>query len=160
MYTTGEEDGLVKQRHNILILNGPNLNMLGTREPEIYGFQTLSDIANDCEEYAGELGFGIDFRQTNVEGELVSAIQQARGAFSGLIINAGAYTHTSIAIHDALKILEIPVIEVHLSNPQARESFRHHSYISPVAKGTICGFGGQGYVLALNALRSLLDDEG
>ncbi|MBL8712726.1 MAG: type II 3-dehydroquinate dehydratase [Alphaproteobacteria bacterium] len=152
--------GLPKQRHNILILNGPNLNMLGSREPEIYGIQTLTDIANDCEEYAGELGFTIDFRQSNSEGELVTFIQQARGAFSGVVINAGAYTHTSIAIHDALKILEMPVIEVHLSNPQAREAFRHHSYISPVAKGTICGFGGHGYILALNALRSLLDDEG
>jgi len=151
---------LAKQRHNILILNGPNLNMLGIREPEIYGFQTLTDISNDCEEYAGELGFGIDFRQTNVEGELVTFIQQARGTCSGLIINAGAYTHTSLAIHDALKILEVPVIEVHLSNPKAREKFRHHSYISSVAKGTICGFGGHGYILALNAMRSLLDDEG
>lgn len=151
---------MVKTRHNILILNGPNLNMLGTREPEIYGFQSLADIANDCEEYASELGFGIDFRQSNMEGELVTWIQQARGAFSGLVLNAGAYTHTSIALLDALKTLEIPVIEVHLSNPQARESFRHHSYISPVAKGTICGFGGHGYILALNAMRSLLDDEG
>ena len=151
---------MAKQRHNILILNGPNLNMLGIREPEIYGFQTLTDISNDCEEYAGELGFGIDFRQTNVEGELVTFIQQARGTCSGLIINAGAYTHTSLAIHDALKILEVPVIEVHLSNPKAREKFRHHSYISSVAKGTICGFGGHGYILALNAMRSLLDDEG
>lgn len=151
---------MVKTRHNILILNGPNLNMLGTREPEIYGFQSLADIANDCEEYASELGFGIDFRQSNMEGELVTWIQQARGQFSGLVLNAGAYTHTSIALLDALKVLEIPVIEVHLSNPQARESFRHHSYISPVAKGTICGFGGHGYILALNAMRSLLDDEG
>jgi 3-dehydroquinate dehydratase-2 len=139
-------------------LNGPNLNMLGVREPEVYGFQSLGDIENDCEEYAGELGFDIDFRQSNNEGELVTAIQQARGAFAGVIINAGAYTHTSIAIHDALKVLEVPVIEVHLSNPQARESFRHHSYISPLAKGTICGFGGHGYILALNALRSLLDE--
>ena len=151
---------MAKQRHNILILNGPNLNMLGTREPEVYGFQTLEDIANDCEEYADELGFTIDFRQSNLEGELVTFIQQGRGTCSGLIINAGAYTHTSVAIHDALKILEVPIIEVHLSNPGARESFRHHSYIPPVAKGCICGFGSHGYVLALNALRSLLDDAG
>lgn len=151
---------MAKQRHNILILNGPNLNMLGAREPEVYGFQTLDDIANDCEEYADELGFTIDFRQSNLEGELVTFIQQGRGTCSGLIINAGAYTHTSVAIHDALKILEVPIIEVHLSNPGARESFRHHSYITPVAKGCICGFGSHGYVLALNALRSLLDDEG
>ena len=132
--------------------------MLGIREPEVYGLQTLNDIAGDCQEYADELGFDVDFRQTNVEGELVSIIQQARGHCAGLVINAGAYTHTSIAIHDALKILEVPVIEVHLSNPMARESFRHTSYISPVAKGTICGFGGHGYILALNALRSLLDE--
>ena len=131
--------------------------MLGVREPQVYGFHTLNDIEADCQEYAEELGFSIDFRQTNSEGELVTFIQQARGACAGLIINAGAYTHTSIAIHDALKILEVPVIEVHLSNPQAREAFRHTSYISPVAKGTICGFGGHGYILALNALRSLLE---
>lgn len=131
--------------------------MLGVREPEVYGYQSLGDIENDCEEYAQELGFDIDFRQSNSEGDIVTAIQQARGAFAGVIINAGAYTHTSIAIHDALKVLEVPVIEVHLSNPQAREAFRHHSYISPVAKGTICGFGGHGYILALNALRSLLE---
>ena len=132
--------------------------MLGIREPEVYGFHTLTDIAGDCQEYADELGFDVDFRQTNAEGELVTMIQQSRGVAAGLIINAGAYTHTSIAIHDALKILEVPVIEVHLSNPQAREAFRHTSYISPVAKGTICGFGGHGYILALNALRSLLDE--
>lgn len=155
-----DEGRLAKQRHNILILNGPNLNMLGVREPQVYGFQTLSDIAADCEEYAGELGFTIDFRQSNMEGELVTFIQQGRGTCSGLIINAGAYTHTSVAIHDALKLLEAPVIEVHLSNPGAREPFRHHSYITPVARGTICGFGGHGYILALNAMRSLLDDEG
>lgn len=149
---------MASTRHNILILNGPNLNMLGVREPEVYGFQSLGDIENDCDEYAEELGFEIDFRQSNSEGDLVTAIQQARGNFAGVIINAGAYTHTSIAIHDALKVLEVPVIEVHLSNPQARESFRHHSYISPLAKGTICGFGGHGYILALNALRSLLDE--
>lgn len=132
--------------------------MLGVREPLVYGFQTLADIEADCQEYAEELGFAVDFRQTNSEGELVTFIQQARGACSALVINAGAYTHTSIAIHDALKVLEVPVIEVHLSNPQAREAFRHTSYISPVAKGTICGFGGHGYILALNALRSLLDE--
>lgn len=146
-------------RHNILILNGPNLNMLGVREPTVYGFQTLDDIGNDCEEYAAELGFSVECRQSNIEGELVTWIQQARGTCSGLIINAGAYTHTSVAILDALKILEVPIIEVHLSNPQARESFRHHSYISGVAKGSICGFGAHGYMLALNALRAILDDD-
>lgn len=132
--------------------------MLGVREPEVYGFQTLGDIAADCQEHADELGFDVDFRQTNVEGEMVTIIQQARGVAAGLIINAGAYTHTSIAIHDALKVLEVPVIEVHLTNPYAREAFRHTSYIAPIARGSICGFGGHGYLLALNALHSLLDE--
>jgi 3-dehydroquinate dehydratase-2 len=149
---------LAKQRHNILILTGPNLNMLGVREPAIYGSQTLDDIAESCRDYAEELGFKIDFRQSNHEGELITAIQQGRGTCSGLIINGGAYTHTSIAIYDALKMLDVPVIEVHLSNPLARESFRHTSYIAPAAKGTISGFGGHSYLLALNALHSLLDE--
>jgi 3-dehydroquinate dehydratase II len=149
---------LAKERHNILVLNGPNLNMLGTREPEVYGFQSLAEIETECEEYAAEIGLDVDFRQTNHEGELVTQIQQARGAASAVIINAGAYTHTSVAIHDALKMLEVPVIEVHLSNPYAREPFRHTSFISPIARGSICGFGGHGYILALNALRSLLDE--
>jgi 3-dehydroquinate dehydratase-2 len=150
---------LPKQRHNILILNGANLNMLGVREPDIYGFQNLSAIALECEEYAGELGFAIDFRQSNSEGELVTIIQQAREGYGGLIINAGAYSHTSIAIHDALKMLDMPIIEVHISNIFKREAFRHHSYISAVAQGVICGFGGHGYILALDALRALLNDD-
>ena len=149
---------MAKQRHNILILNGPNLNMLGVREPDVYGFKNLSAIALECEEYAGELGCSIDFRQSNHEGELVTIIQEARGACSGVIINGGAYTHTSIALQDALKILEVPIIEVHLSNTFRREDFRHHSYISAVAQGVICGFGGHGYILALDAMRALLDD--
>jgi 3-dehydroquinate dehydratase-2 len=149
---------LAKQRHNILILNGPNLNMLGVREPDVYGFKNLSAIALECEEYASELGCSIDFRQSNNEGELVTFIQEARTACSGVIINGGAYSHTSIAILDALKILDIPVIEVHLSNIFKRETFRHHSYISTVARGTICGFGGHSYILALDAMRALLDD--
>lgn len=144
--------------HNILILNGPNLNMLGVREPDIYGFKSLSAIALECEEYANELGCTLDFRQTNHEGEMVTIIQECRDAYAGLIINAGGYTHTSIAIHDALKLLDIPVIEVHLSNIHAREDFRKTSYISPLAQGMICGFGGHGYILALDALRALLDD--
>jgi 3-dehydroquinate dehydratase-2 len=150
--------GLAKQRHNILILNGPNLNMLGVREPNVYGFKNLSAIALECEEYASELGCAIDFRQSNHEGELVTMIQEARGAFSGVIINGGAYSHTSIALQDALKILDIPIIEVHLSNTFKREDFRHHSYISAVAQGVICGFGAHGYILALDAMRALLDD--
>lgn len=150
---------MTKQRHNILILNGPNLNMLGVREPDVYGFKNLDAIALECEEYAGELGFTIDFRQSNIEGEMVTILQQAREGASGVIVNAGAYSHTSIAIHDALKMLEVPVIEVHLSNVYKREPFRHTSYVAPVASGVICGFGGHGYIMALDALRALLDEE-
>lgn len=133
--------------------------MLGVREPDVYGFKNLSSIALECEEYAGELGFDIDFQQSNSEGELVTVIQQAHTHFSGVIINAGAYSHTSIAIYDALKILDVPIIEVHLSNPMKREEFRHHSYVSKVARGTICGLGGHGYILALDAMRAILDDD-
>ncbi|MDD9899738.1 MAG: type II 3-dehydroquinate dehydratase [Alphaproteobacteria bacterium] len=150
---------MARKRHNILILNGPNLNMLGVREPDVYGFQSLSAVALECEELAGEMGFTLDFRQTNSEGEMVTIIQEERENISGLIINAGAYTHTSIAIHDALKLLEAPVVEVHVTNIYKREEFRRKSYISPVAQGVICGFGGHGYILALNALRALLDEE-
>lgn len=155
----GKRRNVSKQRHNILILNGPNLNMLGVREPDVYGFKNLSAIALECEEYAGELGFTLDFRQTNSEGEMVTIIQDAREGCSGLIVNAAAYAHTSIAIHDALKVLECPVIEVHLSNVYRREAFRHHSYVAPLARGVICGFGGHGYIMALDAMRALLDDE-
>ena len=137
---------------NILILNGPNLNMLGLREPEIYGNQTLDDIKGLCLEKAAALGASIDFRQSNHEGELVTWIQEARGAFDGLIINAAAYTHTSVAIHDALKCLEIPIIEVHISDPKIREDFRHHSYIEPLASAVIAGEGPQGYIKALETL--------
>ncbi len=137
---------------SILILNGPNLNLLGTREPEIYGHETLQDIEKLCQKKAGELGLSIDFRQTNEEGVLVQWIQEAKGKFSAIIINAAAYTHTSIAIADALKAVNISTVEVHLSNIYQRESFRHHSYISPLARGVICGFGSTGYVLALEAV--------
>lgn len=150
---------MAKKRHNILILMGPNLNMLGVREPDTYGFKSLSEIALECEEYASELGFTVDFRQSNHEGELVTMIQEAREGASGVIINAAAYSHTSIAILDALKMLETPIIEVHNSNIYKRESFRHHSHVSTVATGTITGFGGHGYILALDAMRALLDDE-
>jgi 3-dehydroquinate dehydratase-2 len=142
---------------SVLILNGPNLNMLGVREPAIYGAETLDDIEALCLERAEALSIAVDFRQSNHEGELVSWIQQARGEHDGIILNAGAYTHTSIAIMDALLLMELPVIEVHLSNIFRRETFRHHSYVSPVAKGIICGFGGQGYLLALDALARLID---
>ena len=133
----------------ILILNGPNLNMLGVREPEIYGTDTLADIEKLCGAKARELGFEIDFRQSNHEGKLVEWIQQARGKFDGIIINAAAYTHTSVAIHDALKIFGGPVVEVHLSDPKTREPFRHHSYITPLAAAVISGKGAAGYAEAL-----------
>lgn len=145
-------------RANILILNGPNLNMLGVREPAIYGSDTLSDIEQRCDTHAQTLGLSIDFRQSNIEGELVTWIQEARTACQGLIINAAAFTHTSVAILDALSLLEMPVIEVHLSNIFAREEFRHHSYVSAVAAGVICGFGWRGYTLALDALNDILDE--
>jgi 3-dehydroquinate dehydratase-2 len=135
----------------ILILNGPNLNLLGRREPEIYGTETLAEIEQACTAHAEGLGLSIEFRQTNSETELVEWVQDTRGKFAALIINAGAYTHTSIALHDALMFCDMPVIEVHLSNIFQREPFRHKSYVSPIAKGVICGFGGQGYLLALDA---------
>ena len=139
----------------IYILNGPNLNLLGKREPEIYGSETLADIAARCKAKAGVLGFSVDLRQTNIEGELVGWVQEARDKASGIIINAAAYTHTSVALHDALKACDLPVIEVHLSNIYKREPFRHTSYVSGVAEGVICGFGGQGYEFALEALAAI-----
>lgn len=142
---------------SVLILNGPNLNMLGVREPGIYGSETLDDIEGLCQERAEALGLAVDFRQSNHEGELVSWVQQARGEHDAIIINAGAYTHTSIALLDALTLAELPVIEVHLSNIFRREPFRHQSYVSAVAKGVICGFGAQGYLMALDAVARLID---
>lgn len=138
----------------ILILNGPNLNMLGLREPDIYGHHTLDDIKGMCLEEAAKLGASVDFRQSNHEGELVTWIQDARGTFDGLVINAGAYTHTSIAIHDALRLLEYPIAEVHLSDPKTREKFRHISYIEAVASIHIAGKGASGYQEAIRALLS------
>lgn len=140
----------------VYVLNGPNLNLLGTREPEIYGRTTLADIEKMVATKAKSLGLDIKFLQSNHEGELVSWVQEARNGASGLIVNAGAYTHTSVALLDALTAVEIPIVEVHLSNIFKRESFRHHSYISPVARGLICGFGATGYVLALEALHAEL----
>ncbi|HWH18129.1 MAG TPA: type II 3-dehydroquinate dehydratase [Allosphingosinicella sp.] len=140
----------------IFVLNGPNLNLLGTREPEIYGSDTLDDIAGALEDRARELGLTIDMRQSNHEGHLVDWLHEAQAAGAkAVILNAGAYTHTSVALHDAVKAIATPVIEVHLSNPQARESFRRRSYIAPVAKGTIAGFGALGYQLALDAAARL-----
>lgn len=140
----------------ILILNGPNLNMLGLREPEIYGSDTLDDIKGRCLEKAQGMGAEIDFRQSNHEGELVTWIQEARGNIDGFLINAAAYTHTSVAIHDALKLLDIPIIEVHISDPKSREEFRHHSYIEPLATKVIAGQGAKGYEIALDEFVNLL----
>lgn len=136
----------------VLVLNGPNLNLLGVREPDVYGRETLDDVRTRAEKRAMSLGFDIDFRQSNHEGELVTWIQQARGKAAGIILNAGALTHTSIAIQDALAACACPVVEVHLSNIFRRESFRHHSYVAPLAVGVICGFGPLSYELALEAL--------
>jgi 3-dehydroquinate dehydratase-2 len=143
----------------VFILNGPNLNMLGTREPDIYGAETLADISAACTKRAGVLSLDVDVRQTNQEGELVEWVQDARTAACGIIINAAAYTHTSVALLDALKACDVPVIEVHLSNVYKRESFRHKSFVSPAAHGVICGFGGQGYLFALEAMAAILANE-
>jgi 3-dehydroquinate dehydratase II len=140
----------------IYVLNGPNLNMLGTREPAIYGSDTLADIKLRAETRAKGLGLAIDFRQSNVEGELVNWIQEARTKAQGIILNAGGYTHTSVAILDALQAAELPVIEVHLSNIFRRDQFRQHSYISLAATGVICGLGAKGYELALEAIADVL----
>ena len=136
----------------IIILNGPNLNLLGEREISQYGDTTLKDVEKSCEEFAGENNLKISFFQSNIEGELVEKIQESRKDQDGLIINAGGYTHTSVAIHDALKILKLPIIELHISNIYNREEFRHKSLISKVANGVICGFGANGYIMALNAM--------
>ncbi|MBA4791195.1 MAG: type II 3-dehydroquinate dehydratase [Rhizobiales bacterium] len=133
------------------ILNGPNLNLLGTREPGIYGTTTLADIEGLCRKAGEAHGLSVMFRQTNHEGELVEMIHAARGAL-GIVLNAGAYTHTSVALRDAISATGVPTVEVHLSNVFAREDFRHHSYLSPVSRGVICGFGAQSYVLGIAAL--------
>ncbi len=140
----------------ILILNGPNLNLLGTREPAIYGRQTLADIEQACRDKAAERGLEVDCRQSNAEGQLVDWIQEAGKSFDGIVINPGAYSHTSIAIPDALLAVGLPVVEVHLSNIHRREMFRATSYVSKAAQGVICGFGPQGYDLALEAMARLL----
>jgi len=143
----------------VFILNGPNLNLLGVRDPSIYGRDTLGDIEERCTARAAALGLEIDFRQSNHEGQLVDWIQEACESADGIILNAGALTHTSVALLDALSAAELPVIEVHLSNIFRRESFRHHSYVSLAANGVICGLGAQGYELALDAIANLLDVE-
>ena len=141
----------------IIILNGPNLNLLGEREKKQYGSFTLKDIEKSCNEYANESNIKLSFFQSNIEGELVNKIQTSRNNHDGLIINAGGYTHTSVAIHDALKILKIPIIELHISNIYNREEFRHKSLISNVAKGVICGFGSNGYIMSLKAMNEFLN---
>ncbi|HBB84193.1 MAG TPA: type II 3-dehydroquinate dehydratase [Sulfitobacter sp.] len=138
---------------SVLILNGPNLNLLGTRQPEVYGRTTLADVEALCAAEAARLGLEMHFAQSNHEGALIDLIHQARSKHDGIVLNAGAYTHTSIALMDAIASVELPVVEVHLSNIHARESYRHTSYIAAVALGQICGFGAHGYVLALQALQ-------
>ena len=139
----------------IFVLNGPNLNTLGKREPGIYGGKTLKDIEADCRTAGQELGFDIDFRQSNHEGVLVDWLHEADDRAIGVAINPGAYGHTSIALHDAIRAISVPVVELHISNIHAREEFRHKSMIAPAAKGMICGFGPYSYILALNALKNI-----
>lgn len=136
----------------VLVLNGPNLNLLGRREPDVYGTTTLADIATRCRELGAELGFDVDVRQSNHEGVLIDAVQEAMDGHAGVVINPGGFTHTSVALRDALAALPCPVVEVHLSNVHAREEFRSHSYVSPVATVVIAGAGALGYELALRAL--------
>ncbi len=140
----------------VFVLNGPNLNLLGTREPEIYGSDTLDDIAGMLDDRAQALGLTVDLRQSNHEGHLIDWLHEARSVgAAAVILNAGALTHTSVALYDAIKAITVPVIEVHLSNPHARENFRRHSFVSPVAQGVIAGFGAKGYLLALEAAAAL-----
>ena len=142
--------------NKIIIVNGPNLNLLGEREKEKYGNISLKDIENNCKDFAIRNNIKITLYQSNIEGELIDKIQEAREQYQGLIINAGGYTHTSVAIHDALKILKIPIIELHITNIYNREDFRHKSLISNVASGIICGFGSEGYIMALQAMKDYL----
>ncbi|WP_040817193.1 type II 3-dehydroquinate dehydratase [Litoreibacter arenae] len=137
---------------SVIVLNGPNLNLLGTRQPEVYGSVTLADVENLCIEHGKSLNLQVSCLQSNHEGALIDAIHDAKGKHRGIVLNAGAFTHTSVALMDAIASVELPVVEVHLSNIHAREAFRHKSYIAPVALGQIAGFGAKGYVLALDAL--------
>tara|TARA_X000001036_G_scaffold32394_1_gene26513 strand:+ start:92 stop:538 length:447 start_codon:yes stop_codon:yes gene_type:complete len=143
----------------IIILNGPNLNLLGEREKEKYGVVTLENIQINCKEFAKKNGINLTFFQSNLEGEIVDKIQKARNDQHGLIINAGGYTHTSVAIHDALKILKIPIVELHITNIYNREDFRHKSLISKIARAVLCGFGTDGYLMALKAMNDFLKNE-
>lgn len=149
-------NGGVQGQPRVLVLNGPNLNLLGTRQPEIYGSESLADIEAAMTARGDELGLSVSFAQTNSEGALVDAVQAAKGTADALVVNAAAYTHTSVALLDALLAVDLPVIEVHLSNPYRREPFRHKSYVAPAATGVIAGLGSQGYVYALEALARIL----
>lgn len=148
-----------KANNTLLILNGPNLNLLGTREPDTYGTVTLAEIEAQSKQHAETKGYAVDFRQSNIEGTLVDWLQEGGQSAAGIIINAAAYTHTSVALHDAVAAIDTPVVEVHLSNIFAREAYRHHSYLSDVAAGVICGFGAHGYTLAIDALVCMLRDQ-
>ena len=139
----------------VIIINGPNLNLLGEREKDKYGTKTLKDIEISCKKFGDQIGLTVSFFQSNIEGEIVEQIQKSRNNQQGLIINAGGYTHTSVAIHDALKVLNIPIIELHITNIYNREEFRHKSLISKTANGIICGFGVEGYIMSLNAIKNL-----
>ena len=145
--------------NKIIVLNGPNLNLLGEREKKQYGSVTLKEIENNCKEFANKNNIKLSLFQSNIEGELITQIQNSRNNQDGIIINAGGYTHTSVAIHDALKVLKIPIIELHISNIYNREEFRHKSLISKVAKGIICGFGTEGYIMSLKAMKKILQNE-
>lgn len=147
---------------SVLVLNGPNLNLLGTRKPEVYGSTSLADVEEMCRQEAGKLGLDVDFRQSNHEGQLIDWIHECGRAVKagdciGAVYNPGAHTHTSVALHDAIEGAEVPVIEVHISNVHRREEFRHHSYISPIARGVVIGFGVLGYRLAIVGLHELSD---
>ena len=145
--------------NKIIVLNGPNLNLLGEREKKKYGSLTLKEIEKNCKDFANKNNIKLSLFQSNIEGELITKIQNSRNDQDGIIINAGGYTHTSVAIHDALKVLRIPIIELHISNIYNREEFRHKSLISKVASGVICGFGSEGYIMSLKAMKKILENE-
>ena len=143
-------------KNSIIVINGPNINLLGEREQSQYGSINYEELKNKCQKYAKDLGINVDFAQSNIEGEIVTMVQEARKKYNGLIINAAGFTHTSVAIRDALAIFKKPSIELHISNIYKREEFRHKSMISGVVTGVICGLGGNGYILAINAMHELL----
>ena len=145
-------------KNNIIVINGPNLNLLGEREQSQYGSITYEELKNKCLKYSKDIGVNIEFTQSNIEGEIVTIIQKAKEKYDGLIINAGGFTHTSVAIRDALVVLKKPSIELHISNIYKREEFRHKSMISDIVTGIICGFGANGYILAINAMQELLEN--